>query len=81
MDLFEFEKLVKGLDKKKFHINRTLGFNEDGKMFLESWSIFRKDMTTEEYFDPKNLVVLSSENGNTAEDIENLIKEEKNVNI
>ena len=78
MDLFEFEKLVKGLDKKKFHINRTLGFNDCGKMFLESWSIFRKDMTTEEYFDPKNLVVLSSEKGSTIEDIENLIKEENN---
>ena len=81
MDLFEFEKAVKGLDKHKFHINRTLGFNDYGKLHLELWSIFRKDMSTEEYFDPKNLVVLSSENGNTAEDIDNLIKEEKNVNI
>jgi hypothetical protein len=80
MNLYEFEEVVKGLDKKKFHINRTLGFDDYGKLHLESWSIFRKDMTTEEYFDPKNLVVLSSENGNTAEDIENLIKEDENAN-
>lgn len=78
MDLFEFEKLVKGLDKKKFHINRTLGFDDYGKLRLELWSIFRKDMTTEEYFDPKNLVVLSSENGNTSEDIQRLVEEDKN---
>ena len=77
MDLFQFEQLVKGLDKNKFHINRTLGFNKNGEMYLDSWSIFRKDMTVEEYFDRKNLVVLSSEKGHTLEDIEQLIKEEK----
>ena len=46
MDLYEFENIVKKLDKNKYHINRTLGFNNDGKMYLEKWSIFRKDMTT-----------------------------------
>ena len=78
MDLYEFENIVKKLDKNKYHINRTLGFNNDGKMYLEKWSIFRKDMTTEEYFSPENLVVLSSEHNNTIEDIEKLIEEEKN---
>lgn len=74
MDLYEFENIVKKLDKNKYHINRTLGFNNDGKMYLEKWSIFRKDMTTEEYFSPENLVVLSSEKGNTKEDIERLVE-------
>lgn len=78
MDLYEFENIVKKLDKNKYHINRTLGFNNDGKMYLEKWSIFRKDMTTEEYFSPENLVVLSSEHNNTIEDIEKLIEEENN---
>lgn len=74
MDLYEFENIVKKLDKNKYHINRTLGFNNDGKMYLEKWSIFRKDMTTEEYFSPENLVVLSSDKGNTKEDIERLVE-------
>ena len=38
-------------------------------------------MSTEEYFDPKNLVVLSSEKGHTLEDIKQLIEEEKNESI
>lgn len=81
MDLKVFEETVKKLDKNKYHIGRILSFDEKGNMYLEKWNIFRKDMSTEEYFNLKNLVVLSSENGNTAEDIENLIKEEKDVNI
>lgn len=78
MDLKLFETVVKKIDKNKFHINRTLGFNDNGEMYLESWSIFRKDMSTEEYFSPKNLVILSSQNGNTIEDIKQLIKEDNN---
>ena len=35
---------------------------------------FRKDMSIEEYFDPKNLAVLSSSHGNTLEDIEKFIR-------
>lgn len=78
MNLYEFENLVKELDKNKYHINRTLGFNNKGEMYLEKWAIFRKDMTTEEYFSPKNLVVLTSEHGNTSEDIQRLVEEDKN---
>ena len=78
MDLYQFEEIVKKLDKNKYHINRTLGFNNEGKMYLEKWAIFRKDMSTEEYFSPENLVVLTSEHNNTIEDIEKLIKEKNN---
>lgn len=80
MDLKEFEDVVKKIDKKKYHVGRSLAFNDKGNIYLEKWDIFRKDMSMEEYFDRKNLAILSSENGSTIEDIENLIKEEKNVN-
>lgn len=81
MDLKEFEDVVKKIDKKKYHVGRSLAFDDKGNIYLEKWDIFRKDMSMEEYFDRKNLAILSSENGSTIEDIENLIKEEKNVNI
>lgn len=81
MDLKTFEETVKKLNKNKYHIGRSLAWDENGNFYLEKWDIFRKDMSIEDYFDPKNLAVLSSERGHTLEDIENLIKEEKNVNI
>lgn len=80
MDLKEFEDVVKKIDKKKYHVGRSLAFDDKGNIYLEKWDIFRKDMSMEEYFDRKNLAILSSENGNTIEDIKNLIKEGKNVN-
>lgn len=72
----EFESIVKQLDKKKYHIRRSLKFNENGEPYIDEWSIFRKDMTLEEYFDKRNLAVLSSKKGNTIEDIKKLIKDE-----
>lgn len=82
MNLKVFEETVKKLDKNKYHVGRSLGFDDKGNMYLERWDIFRKDMSEEEYFDLKNLAVLSSEKGNTIEDIEKLIKEEaQNDNI
>ena len=81
MNLYEFEEVVKKIDKKKYHVGRTLAFDNNGNMYLEKWDIFRKDMSTEEYFDRKNLAVLSSEKQNTLADIEKLIKEDNNDNI
>lgn len=78
MDLKIFEETVKGLDKNKYHIGRSLAFDDKGNMYLEKWDIFRKDMSTEEYFNPKNLAVLSSENGSAIEDIKKLIEEDQN---
>lgn len=78
MDLKTFEETVKKLNKNKYHIGRSLAWDENGNFYLEKWDIFRKDMSTEDYFDPKNLAVLSSERGHTLEDIEELIKEERN---
>lgn len=76
MDVLEFEKLVKKLDKNKYHIFRALQFDKNNKPYIAEWSIFRKNMSTEEYFSPKNLSVLSSKNGNTLKDIERLIENE-----
>lgn len=76
MDMLEFENLVKKLDKNKYHIFRALQFDKNNKPYIAEWSIFRKNMSTEEYFNPKNLSVLSSKNGNTLKDIERLIENE-----
>ena len=76
MDFKKFEELVKKIDKNKYHISRTLEFSEDGA-YISEWAIFRKDMSIEEYFDPNNLAVLSSANGNTLQDIEDFIKKQE----
>jgi hypothetical protein len=75
MDINEFEKAIKDIDRNKYHICRSLGFDRDGNFYLESWEIFRKDMSIEEYFNPDNLAVLSSYNGNTIEDIRKFVEE------
>ena len=75
MDFIKFEEIVKKINKDKYHVSRTLRFKEDGTPYIDNWAIFRKDMTTEEYFDPKNLAILSSEKGNTIEDIKKFIEE------
>lgn len=77
MDFEKFEEVIKGIDRKKYHVGRELVFSDQGVPYISQWDIFRKDMSTEEYFDPKNLAILSSKYGNTLEDIENFIKENK----
>lgn len=74
MDFKEFEDVVKKLDKSKYHVGRILGFI-DGKPKITKWDIFRKDMSEEEYYDSKNLAILSSDKGNTLEDIKKLVEE------
>lgn len=75
MDMLEFENLIKKLDKNKYHIFRALQFDKNNKPYLAEWSIFRKDMSAEEYFDATNLAILSSKNGNTLDDIKKLVEE------
>ena len=77
MEVKEFEKIVKKLDHKKYHICRKIKFNSDGVMYVDSWDIFRKDMSLEEYYSPENKPVLCSL-VNDIDDIKKLIKEEKN---
>lgn len=75
IDPLEFEKIVKTLDENKYHICRSMMFNAEEGPYIAEWVIFRKDMSTEEYFSPKNLAILSSKNGNTLEDIKKLVEE------
>lgn len=74
MDFKEFETIVKKLDKSKYHIYRALGFR-DGVPEIVEWKIFRKNLSEEEYYNPKNLAILSSDNGNTIDDIKKLVEE------
>lgn len=76
MDLKKFEDLVKKIDKNKYHICRTLMFDDNNIRYISEWAIFRKNMSKEEYFSPENLAILSSHYGNTLEDIKKFIKEE-----
>ena len=76
MDFKEFEEAVGKLDSTKYHIGRIVGFSKEGKLVIQKWEIFRKDMTEKEYYDEKNLAVLSSEKGNTIEDIKKLVEGE-----
>lgn len=69
-----FYKLVKNLNRKKFH----LGISLDENGYVKHWSIYRKDMSIEEYFSTENKAVLSS-NQNNIDDLINFIKEQKNV--
>lgn len=77
MQIKGFEKAIKSIDTKKYHICRELGFTENGFEIVK-WSIFRQDMSMEEYFSKENLVVLSSEKGDTVKDIKRLIKKGEN---
>ena len=74
MDFKEFEEVVSKLDKEKYHIGRVLGII-DGVPKIIKWEIWRKDMSEAEYYDPKNLAILSSDKGHTIEDIKKLIEE------
>ena len=74
MDIKIFENTIKKIDRKKYHIGRSIKFDENGTPYISQWDIFRKDMSTEEYFDSKNLAILSSRYGNTIEDIEEFIR-------
>ena len=78
MDILKFEEAVKKIDKKKYHVGRTIAFDENNNPYISQWDIFRKDMSTEEYFSSENLAILSSRNNNTLEDIEEFIRSQKN---
>ena len=74
MDIKKFESTIKKINREKYHIGRSIEFDENGTAYISQWDIFRKDMSTEEYFDSKNLAILSSRYGNTIEDIEEFIR-------
>ena len=69
-----FEKIIHDLNRKKYHICREL--DENG--YIKSWTIFRQDMTIEEYFSPNNKPLLCSKD-NDIFDLIDFVKEQKNV--
>lgn len=75
-DFKEFEELVKGVNREKYHISRELSFSPETGLYLSNWSIFRKDMPSEEYFSADNTAILSSAKGHTIEDIKEFLKKE-----
>lgn len=77
MNPLEFEKIIKPLNRKKYHINRTIAFTNDNVPYIDEWSIFRQDMPSKDFFSAGNEAVLSSYKGNTIEDIEKLIEKEQ----
>jgi len=74
-EIEEFEKAVEKVNRNKYHICRECGFKEDGSFGLTKWTIFLKDMPSNEYFSANNKAILSSEYGDTLEDIKNIIEE------
>lgn len=66
-----FEKIIKDLDRNKYHICREL--DEDG--YIKNWYIFRKDMSIDKYFSTENKPLLTSED-NDIFDLINFVKEE-----
>lgn len=69
-----FYRMIEDLDKKKYHIGTEL--DENG--YIKSWSIYNKDMPTEQYFSAENKPLLTSTK-NDIFDLLNFIKEQKNV--
>lgn len=73
----EFEKLADKLSKtKKYHIHRSLNVDEKGNLFYSRWDIYLRLDDGEKYFSPENKAILSSEYGNTLNDIRNLVRKE-----
>lgn len=54
-----FENIIKPVNRDKFHIYREL--NEHGN--ISDWSIYRKDMSVEDYFKETNKPILTGEDG------------------
>ena len=69
-----FNRMIEDLNRKKYHIGTEL--DENG--YIKSWSIYNKDMPTEQYFSAENKPLLTSTK-NDIFDLLNFIKEQKNV--
>ena len=69
-----FHRMIEDLDKRKYHIYTEL--DENG--YIKAWTIYNKNMSTEEYFSAENKPLLTSRE-NDIVDLLNFIKEQKNV--
>lgn len=74
-----FEKIIKDLDSKKYHVYREVEAI-DGVICVTKWAIYKKDMPTQEYFSPENVAIVSSDKNNYL-DLVNFVSENKIENI
>lgn len=74
-----FEKIIKDLDSKKYHVYREVGAI-DGVICVTKWAIYKKDMPTQEYFSSENVAILSSDKDNYL-DLVNFVSENKIENV
>ena len=70
-----FQRIIKDLDRNKYHIYREL--DEDG--YIKDWAIFRKDMEIEKYFSKENKALLTSTENDILDLINFVAKEKKNA--
>lgn len=70
-----FQKMIKVLDRNKYHIYREL--DENG--YIKDWAIFRKDMEIEKYFSKENRPLLTSTENDILDLINFVAKEKENA--
>lgn len=71
VDLEKWCKVTNKLDRYKYHL--CTKFGDTG--FVEEYAVYKKDMPYELYISKENKAILSTENGNTFEDLKKFIKE------
>ena len=70
-----FQKMIKDLDRDKYHIYREL--DENG--YIKDWAVFRKDMDIEKYFSQENKPLLTSKENSILDLINFVAKEKQNA--
>ena len=70
-----FQRMIKDLDRNKYHIYREL--DKDG--YIKDWAIFRKDMEIEKYFSKENRPLLTSKENDMLDLINFVAKEKENA--
>ena len=70
-----FQKMIKVLDRDKYHIYREL--DENG--YIKDWAVFRKDMEIEKYFSKENRPLLTSTENDILDLINFVAKEKENA--
>lgn len=55
-----FHNIIKPVNRDNFHICRELDNNQGN---ISKWSIYRKDMSTEDYFSKENNAILTEKDG------------------
>lgn len=70
VDFDKWLKATKRLDRHKYHL--CTKFGDTG--FVEEYAVYKKDMPYELYISKDNKAILSTENGNTFNDLKKFIR-------